>query len=151
MYRVYEKGSQLSVGQVGSLVFYFEVKTVKNVDAAVRKETGYILGWVLMLSVLMQAVFLVLGQWDITVLAGNALSGAAAVLNFFFMGLTVQKALGKEEKDARAAVKLSQTWRMLFLVVAAAVGATFLNLWAAVIPLFFPRIAISFRPMFDKR
>lgn len=124
---------------------------MKKVDATVRRETGYILLWVLVFSVLLQAVFLVIGKWDITVLAGNALSGAAAVLNFFFMGLTVQKALEKDEKDAKTAMKLSQTWRLLFLVVVAAVGATFLNLWAAVIPLFFPRIAVSFRPLFNKK
>jgi len=124
---------------------------MKKVDATVQRETLYILSWVLVLSVLLQAVFLVLRQWDITVLLGNALSGAAAVLNFFFMGLTVQKALEKDDKDAKTAMKLSQTYRMLFLVVVAAVGATFLNLWAAVIPLFFPRVAISFRPLFDKK
>ena len=124
---------------------------MKKVDATVQRETLYILSWVLVLSVLLQAVFLVLRQWDITVLLGNALSGAAAVLNFFFMGLTVQKALEKDDKDAKTAMKLSQTYRMLFLVVVAAVGATFLNLWAAVIPLFFPRVAIAFRPLFDRK
>ena len=124
---------------------------MKKVDATVRKETTYILLWVLVLSALMQAVFLVLRQWDIMVLAGNALSGAAAVLNFFFMGLTVQKALEKDEKEAKTAMKLSQTYRMLALIVVAAVGASLLNLWAAIIPLFFPRVAISFRPLFDKK
>ncbi len=124
---------------------------MKKVDATVRKETIYILLWELVLSVLLQAVFLVLRQWDITVLLGNALSGTAAVLNFFFMGLTVQRALEKDEKDAKTAMKLSQTWRMLVLVVVAAVGATFLNLWAVMIPLFFPRIAISVHPLFDKK
>lgn len=124
---------------------------MKKVDATVRKETLYVLCWVLVLSVLMQAVFLLLRQWDIMVLAGNALSGAAAVLNFFFMGLTVQSAVAKDEKDAKTAMKLSQTWRMLFLIVVVAVGAVWLNLWATVIPLFFPRVAFSFRPLFDRK
>lgn len=124
---------------------------VKKVDAAVRKETKYILLWVLVFSALMQAVFLVLGRWDIKVLLGNALSGAAVVLNFFFMGLTVQNALEKDEKEAKTAIKLSQTYRMLFLIVAVALGAAFLNLWAVIIPVFFPRIAISLRPLFDKK
>lgn len=124
---------------------------MKKVDATVRKETRYVLCWVLVLSVLMQAVFLLLRQWDIMVLAGNALSGAAAVLNFFFMGLTVQSAVAKDEKDAKTAMKLSQTWRMLFLIVVVAVGAVWLNLWATVIPLFFPRVAFSFRPLFDRK
>lgn len=124
---------------------------VKKVDAAVRKETKYILLWVLVFSALMQAVFLVLGRWDIKVLLGNALSGAAVVLNFFFMGLTVQNALEKDEKEAKTAIKLSQTYRMLLLIVAVALGAAFLNLWAVIVPVFFPRIAISLRPLFDKK
>lgn len=124
---------------------------MKKVDAAVRRETNYILMWVLVLSALLQAVFLVSGKWDITVLAGNALSGAAAVLNFFFMGLTVQKAIEKDEEDAKTTIKASQLYRMLLLVVVAVVGAVFLNLWAAIVPLFFPRVAISFRPLFDKK
>ena len=124
---------------------------MKQIDPTVRKETKYILLWVLVLSALLQAVFLVLGQWDIKVLLGNALSGAAVVLNFFLMGITVQKALEKDEKEAKTAIKASQMYRMLLLIVVAALGAAFLNLWAVIIPLFFPRVAISLRPLFDKK
>ena len=59
--------------------------------------------------------------------------------------------LEKDEKEAKTAMKLSQTYRMLFLIAVAAVGASLLNLWAVIIPLFFPRVAISFRPLFDKK
>lgn len=124
---------------------------MKRIDPTVRRETKYILLWVLVLSALLQAVFLVLRRWDIMVLAGNALSGAAVVLNFFLMGVTVQAALEKDEKEAKTAVKLSQMYRMLFLIVIVALGAAFLNLWAVIIPLFFPRVAISLRPLFDKK
>ena len=64
----------------------------KKVDGTVRKETIYIAAAVLILSMLMQAVFLIIKQWDYTVLLGNLLGGGVAVLNFFLMGLTVQKA-----------------------------------------------------------
>ena len=71
-------------------------------DRTVLRETRYILCAVVLLSALMQAVFLCIGQWTLPVLFGNLLGGAAAVLNFFFMGLTLQANLEKDEKDARA-------------------------------------------------
>ena len=56
-----------------------------KIDPTVRKETLYIGVAVLILSALMEAVFLIIGKWDYTVLLCNLLSGCAAVLNFFLM------------------------------------------------------------------
>lgn len=124
-----------------------------KIDNTVWKETKYIAGFVLVLSVVMQAVFLALGKWNYTVLLANLLSGLAGILNFFMMGITVQKALTKEEKDAKAAMKVSQMYRTLFLAVILILGFTLpcFDMWATVIPFFFPRIAIAFRPFFDKK
>jgi len=83
----------------------------KKVDGTVRKETIYIAAAVLILSMLMQAVFLIIKRWDYTVLLGNLLGGGVAVLNFFLMGLTVQKATGEEEKRARTLMHTSQIVR----------------------------------------
>ena len=47
----------------------------KKIDPTVLKETGYIAAWVLVFSALTQAIFLMIGKWDITVLLGNLLSG----------------------------------------------------------------------------
>lgn len=126
---------------------------MNKIDETVKKETAYIALWVLILSVLTQAVFLIIGKWDYTVLLGNLLSGSAAVLNFFLMGISLQKALGKEEKDAQNAMKLSRTYRNLFLLVVTVLGVTlpWFNLWTVLLPLLFPRIAIVFRPLFDKK
>ena len=44
-------------------------------------------------SVVLQLVFFFLGKWDMTVFLGNLLGIVAGVLNFFLMGLTVQKAV----------------------------------------------------------
>ena len=119
----------------------------------VLHETAYIGVWVLILSAVMQAVFLVIGHWDITVLLGNLLSAAAATLNFFLMGITVQIAVAKEEKEARQTVKTSQSLRMIMLmaVLLLALLLPCFNPIAAAIPLLFPRIAIIFRPLFDKK
>ena len=123
-----------------------------KVDKTVIKETKYISVCILILSALMQAVFLVIRKWDYTVLLGNALSGVFSALNFFLMGLSVQKALGKEEKEAKNTMKVSQAYRNLMLLVVVVIGLVFpaFNRWAVIIPLFFPRIAVSLRPLADK-
>jgi hypothetical protein len=126
---------------------------MKKIDATVIKETGYIAFWVLVLSALTQSVFLVIGKWDYTVLLGNIWSGAVAILNFFLMGITVQRALEKNEEDAKKSIKVSQLYRFLFLVVTVIIGVVLpcFSTWTVIIPMFFPRIAILFRPLFDKR
>ena len=75
-----------------------------------------------------------------------------AILNFFLMGLTLQAAVGKDQKDAAARIKFSQTYRMLMLFAVAGAGvlAPIFNMVATIVPLFFPRIAIALRPLIDK-
>ena len=125
---------------------------MKKIDSAVKKETLYILLWVVIFSALMQAVFLIIGKWDYRVLLGNLLSGSASVLNFFFMGLTVQKAVTKDEKGAKATMKLSQLYRFLFIIIVTIIGilAPCFNNWTVVIPILFPRIAILLSPLFNR-
>lgn len=121
---------------------------LKKVDATVKRETLYIAAAVGILSLLLQAVFLIIGQWDYTVLLGNLLSAAAVVGNFFLMGVTVQNALDKDEKDAASVMKLSQQLRLLMMFLVVVLGAALhcFNLAAVIIPLFFPRIAVALRP-----
>ena len=124
-----------------------------KIDAVVKKETKYIACWVIIFSLITQAVFLVIGRWDISVLFGNILSGTIGVLNFFLMGITVQKAVVKEEKDAKTLIKLSQTYRMFMVLILVGLGIylPWLNNWTVVIPLLFPRIAILIRPLIIKK
>lgn len=126
---------------------------MKKFGDVVIRETKYIAAWVIILSVVMEAVFLVLRYWDYRVLLGNLLSGVFAVANFFFMGLAVEKAVTKEEKEAKNVMKTSQALRtfMLFAVAALGVSLPCFNIASSIIPLFFPRIAIAFRPFFDKK
>ena len=126
---------------------------MKKIDSTVLKETAYVAGFTLVLSVLMQAVFLVTGKWDYTVLLGNLLGYAAAVGNFLLMGITVQSALGKEEKDAKNLIKLSQMLRMLLLFAVALVGhlVPVFSLIAVVVPYIFPRIAVALRAAVIKK
>lgn len=113
----------------------------RNVDETVMKSTRYIAVVVLIGSLLMQAVFLIIGKWDITVLWGNLLGAAAAVANFFIMALTVQRALAAGDKDhANKSTQLSRSMRMLMMLVVCVIGhlAPCFNLFAVAIPLAFP-------------
>lgn len=126
---------------------------MSKIDSTVLKETKYIAAWTLVFSVLMQAVFLVLAKWNYTVLLGNLIGALISVGNFFLLGLTVQKAVTKEEKDAKTLMKLSQTYRSLGIVVLVGVGIILdcFNTVTVIIPVFFPRLAIAIRPLFDKK
>ncbi len=124
---------------------------MKKLDETVKKETLYIAAWTLILSAVMQSVFLVIGLWKPDVLFGNLISAAAAIFNFLLMGVTIQNAVDKDEKDAAQLMRFSQSMRMLMQLALGAVGVFFFNPIAAILPLFFPRAAIAFRPLFDKK
>ena len=114
-----------------------------NMDPAVKRDIKYIAMVVAILTVLMEAVFLIISQWNVTVLFGGLLGAAAAMLNFVLMAHGVQKSLEKEEKDAKSAMKVSHSMRMLMLAVICIVAALLpgvFNLYAAVIPLLFPSV-----------
>ena len=125
---------------------------MNKVDVTVKRVTKYIALFVLIFSAVMEAVFIVIGKWDISVLFGNLLGSVVAVLNFFLMGLTVQKAVKQDEKRVKNTVKVSQLARLLMIIATAAVGylAPVFNLVAVLVPLFFPRIAIFLIPLVNK-
>ena len=118
-----------------------------KIDNTVKKETLYIACFSAILSMLMQAVFLIIGQWNYSVLLGNLWGYAAAVSNFLLLGLTVQKAVTKEPEEAKKLIKISHTLRNMLILIVAVIGIVvpFFNSWASIIPLLFPRISILFR------
>ena len=126
---------------------------MEKCTAVIIKETKYIIAWEIILSLLMQAFFFILDKWDYTVLLGNTLSGGVAALNFFLLGITVQKAVIKDEASAQTAMKTSRLYRFILMSIVVVLGAALpvFHIWAVIPPLLFPRIAIAFRTFFDKR
>ena len=127
-------------------------------DPAVKKETGYIAVWVVLLSLVMEAVFLLAGYWDLSVLFGNLGGAAVAVGNFFLMALIATRIMNKaleagKPEDTVSKVKATASARLLgcvgLCVILIAVFKT--NVYATLIPLLFPRIGIAFRPMIDRK
>ena len=123
---------------------------MKKIDPTVKKETLYIALFTLAASVVMEIVFLIVGYWSYRVILGNLLGFAAGVLNFFLMGYTVQEAVLLDEKGASKKIKLSQSLRLLMVAAFAIAGCVFkcFNPVAVLVPLFFPRIAVTLRPVF---
>ncbi len=118
-----------------------------KLQEAVARETIRITLGTLILAVIMNIVFLILGQWDITVLLGTLVGCGVAVGNFFLLALTVQKIADKPDTEKRNKLKLqlSYSLRMLALIAIVAVGINIdYFMWVAVIlPVFFPRITIA--------
>ena len=123
-------------------------------DPAVKKETGYITVWVLLLSLLMEAVFLIIRQWDLSVLFGNMGGAVLAVGNFFLLAYTVSRAVDKgKPEEAAQRVKATATLRLIGVGALSAllIGVFKTNVFATLIPLLFPRVAIAFRPILDRK
>lgn len=110
-----------------------------------QRETGRIACGVLGFSAVMELVFVLIRRWDYTVLLGNLLGGGWAVLNFFLLGLTVQR-MADESDPKRAKLKQqgSYSGRMLLTlgIIILAIKAPVFSWPAAVIPLLFPRLTI---------
>ena len=126
---------------------------LSKIDPTVKRMTAYIAACVLVLSLLMQAVYLVIGAWNTTVLWGNLLGAFVAVLNFLLMGLTIQRSLRYQEEDAKKFIRVSQSLRMLMILVFCAIGAALpvFDLLAVALPQFFPRIGTMLWPRFEKK
>lgn len=99
---------------------------------------------VLILSAVSVIVFLVLGYFDITVIYGTLLGAAVCVLNYFFLALSIQKAVSKSEGGAKGTLGSSYTLRMILIgvTVYAGIKISYFNYVAVIIPFLFPRIII---------
>lgn len=122
-------------------------------DPTVKKETAYAALWVAALSFIMEAVFLITGQWTPAVLFGNLVGAGTAVGNYLLLGITVAKAVSGPAEKAALKVRSSMTARLLgqAAIVAIAIGVLHTNVYATLLPLLFPRIGIAFRPLIDRK
>ncbi len=122
-----------------------------KVDKTVLKETRLAVLFTAALTLVMNAVFLILSRWDMTVLWGSLLGLGGASLDFFLMGLGVQKAVSGEKKQAKNVIRLSQQGRLLMLaaVLVIAFSVPVFSRIAAVLPLFFPKIWVRLRAFSD--
>ena len=127
---------------------------MRKPEKTIIRETVYISMWVLIFSMLMQAVYLLISKWNYTVLLGNLLGDCAAILNFFLLGLTVQKAADEDEKKAKLTMQFSRIYRLIGMAVILIIGifVPIFEMWSVIISaVLFARLAILIRPLFNKR
>ena len=133
---------------------------LENVQPAVKKETkrvvmitgaGLILMWILFAILHFTMPDKV--PFDYTVILGGIGGGVIAVLNFFLMGLAVQKAASAtDEGSARMKLKASysQRFMMMILWVIVAIVAPCFQFVAGIAPLLFPGTGLKFVGIFHK-
>ena len=133
---------------------------LENVQPAVKKETkrvvmitgaGLILMWILFAILHFTMPDKV--PFDYTVILGGIGGGVIAVLNFFLMGLAVQKAASAtDEGTARMKLKssYSQRFMMMILWVIVAIVAPCFQFVAGIAPLLFPGTGLKFVGIFHK-
>ena len=133
---------------------------LENVQPAAKKETkrvvmitgaGLILMWILFAILHFTMPDKV--PFDYTVILGGIGGGVIAVLNFFLMGLAVQKAASAtDEGTARMKLKASysQRFMMMILWVIVAIVAPCFQFVAGIAPLLFPGTGLKFVGIFHK-
>ena len=134
---------------------------LENVQPAVKKETkrvvmitgaGLILMWILFAILHFTMPDKV--PFDYTVILGGIGGGVIAVLNFFLMGLAVQKAASAtDEGTARMKLKASysQRFMMMILWVIVAIVAPCFQFVAGIAPLLFPGTGIKIMGIFHNK
>ena len=134
---------------------------LENVQPAVKKETKRVVMITAVGLILMWILFAVLHftmpdkvPLDYTVFLGGIGGGAVAVLNFFLMGLAVQKAASaSDEGTARMKLKASYSQRFLMQIlwVILAIVAPCFHFVAGIAPLLFPGTGIKIMGIFHNK
>ena len=129
---------------------------LENVQPAVKKETKRVVmitGAGLILMAILHFTMPDKVPFDYTVILGGIGGGVIAVLNFFLMGLAVQKAASAtDEGTARMKLKASysQRFMMMILWVIVAIVAPCFQFVAGIAPLLFPGTGLKFVGIFHK-
>ena len=78
-----------------------------------RRELGWVALWTVGLSAVMLVVFALLGRWSWRAPMGALLGTGTAILNFYLLCRTVERAVDRDPATLRAYVRSSQYMRLL--------------------------------------
>lgn len=115
-----------------------------------KKQLKEIAGFVIALGFLQLCVFFILGRATmdaafLKALAGTLAGCAVAMLNILLLAAGLERAVEKGEKGAQLSMGSGYLLRLAVIAVyvfAAIKLPGIFNIWAAIVPLVFPRIAI---------
>jgi len=96
------------------------------------------------MGIVMVLVFAVLGYFSLPVLWGALLGNAFVSVSFLCLGYAVERAVAKNPSNAQARIGATYTLRLLAAaaMIIFAIKSPFINVIAAVLPLFYQRISI---------
>ncbi len=101
----------------------------------------------LRLTAVENVVFLLIGQWDLTVLAGSIWGWLITCRYFYMICVSVTKALGTGDPElAQKSIRASYMGRMAVIAVGLIVAfkLDFFNWIAAAVPLLFTRLSLTY-------
>ena len=133
-------------------------------DRAVLRETGRVAAGTFIMAAVMFAVYAVIGRLRAPVALGGLYTSLLTVLNFFVMGLTVQRIadraaekqrdeaeLQEFSKQMEARMKLTRNARLIALFALIIVGIRLLGFdpLATILPIAFPTVVIRVLQIID--
>ena len=93
-----------------------------NRNTIAARETSKLAVGLLVADALACAVFVLLHAFDYTVILGLLLGTVGSLLNFYLLGVTMQR-VAEKESGQKKAVQASYTLRMLMMIAFCVVGA----------------------------
>lgn len=124
-----------------------------DIQPVIKKETGRVAVYTIIGCIIMWigCAILHIGMpeqvpLDYTVFLGGIAGGIIAVLNFFLMGLTVQKVAATADEDtARSRMKASYSQRMMLQILWIILAIVAPCFWfvTGILPLLFPSLGIK--------
>lgn len=126
----------------------FPEKGMDETKKTVIREGSFIAVVVAFLSAIMELIFLLIGEWDYTVLLGNLVGAAVAITNFFLMEITICKSVGMDPAYVKKKFTRSYMLRLILMAACAILVVVLpcFNSIAGLIPLLFPSIGAVIRP-----
>lgn len=124
-----------------------------KLDPVVKKETLFIAWATMICNLIVQVVFLLCQEWDVSVLLGGVIGWLLCVFNFFLMSHDIQLAIETgDETQAKTKIRSSYTFRTLLqlAVVVLALVVDCIHWIPVVTSIFFPRIVISIRQLVER-
>ncbi len=127
-----------------------------NKYSVTRQELRSMRPWLLAINAMYFAVLLLLFftcGFDYSLLIGGVLGNFVGVGNFWLMGISAENSLRRNSKSAQRYMNTLYCVRYLglFLTMTAAGILPFIDLISAAVPLFFPRIAITVKSLWETR
>lgn len=128
-----------------------------KIDKTIKIETINVGIGILICSFITQIGFLIFGKYNLSVFLGSLYGGSIALLNFFLMGLTVQKIANMDDqKAAKRKMQASYSMRQLLLLLMVGVGMYIAEKyeifhWLPILlAVVYPRITIAVGGLFRK-